>query len=207
MLLLRATCEKSGILIKSCSLFLNIKGGIFMIIGCVIERIDVCSLHSLSEVAPHRVSLSLKQQFLQLLCLRESQSWKVWGSLFLSPGSSWSGDSVNLHEDNWSSIRVSKQHLLVVCFCRLGSMGFELNSSMKKASNVQPLTYLRLRRNKVSSTNGVIPSTVLSGRGQGSGLCCLSVQRDCVWVAGFLSISIKFLQNKKLPKRARREKG
>ena len=72
MLLLRATCEKSGTLIKSCSLFLNIKGGIFMIIGCVIERIDICSLHSLSEVAPHRVSLSLKQQFLQLLCLRES---------------------------------------------------------------------------------------------------------------------------------------
>lgn len=137
----------------------------------------------------------------------ESQSWKVWGSPFLSPGSSWSGDSVNLREDNWSSIRVSKRHLLVVCFCRLGSMGFELNSSMKKASNVQPLTYLRLRRNKVSSTNGVIPSTVLSGRGQGSGLCCLSVQHDCVWVAGFLSISIKFLQNKKLPKRAGREKG
>lgn len=34
-------------------------------------------------------------------------------------------------------------------------MGFELNSSMKKASNVQPRIYLRLLRNKVSLTNGI----------------------------------------------------
>ena len=136
----------------------------------------------------HIVSLSLKQQFLRLLCLRESQSWKAWGSPFLSPGSSWSGDSANLHEDNWSSIRVSKRHLLVVCFCRLGSMGFELNSSMKKASNVQPLTYLRLRRSKVSSTNGVITSVVLSGRGRavGRAACRCSGLR----VSGWLSLRI-----------------
>lgn len=64
---------KSGTLIKSCSLFLNIKGGMFTIIGCVIKIIDLCSLHSLREVAALRVSISLKQQFLWLLCLRESQ--------------------------------------------------------------------------------------------------------------------------------------
>lgn len=34
-------------------------------------------------------------------------------------------------------------------------MGFELNSSMKKVSNVQPHIYLRLLRNKVSWTNGM----------------------------------------------------
>lgn len=38
-------------------------------------------------------------------------------------------------------------------------MGFELNSSMKKVSNVQPHIYLRLLRNKVSGTNGVSVNT------------------------------------------------
>lgn len=35
-------------------------------------------------------------------------------------------------------------------------MVFELNSSMKKVSNVQPHIYRRLLRNKVSWTNGIL---------------------------------------------------
>ena len=85
MLLLRATCEKSGTLIKSCTLFLNIKGGAYMIIGCVIERIDLCSLHSLSEVAPHSLpfpeaavssaSMPERESVMKSMRLPFSQPW------------------------------------------------------------------------------------------------------------------------------------